>query len=225
MSFSSFPFEVLEVPGTEALSTLEKLSSQTDGFTAVLLGGIKDFGFISRVRAAQATTPKEIIEQAQAVDVQGWFSQRVSKDPEYYKAELGEWPSEPLTIDSMIAHMEMPHVCRPKKSVFIAQVPTTHSWEVPAYLGLGGWNDCPFSVYLVAVSKYWHDVYGADIAAVTRDTIEYTVENPPTDRKVAEKLAREHFIYCPDIVDQGTQTLRNLASGLVNGKFWCFWWD
>jgi hypothetical protein len=222
-----FPFEVLEVPGAEALSTLEKLrrQGQMDGFTAVLLGGVKDVTFISDVQAEHAIAPEEVLKQAKTVDVQAWFSERVAQEPEYYEVEIGDWPGEPPTAESITAHLEMPYLSRPKKSVFIAKVPTMNSWEIPAYLGLGGWNECPFPKHLVAVSKYWHDVYGADIAAVTGDTIEYLVENPPADKEAAEKLAREHFIYCTDIVYQGTQTLRNLAAGLVNGKVWFFWWD
>jgi len=128
-------------------------------------------------------------------------------------------PPEPKSI---IAHLEMPGLDRPKKSVFIAKVPTVNNWEVPAYLGLGGWNECPSAEFLTAVSKYWHNAYGAEIGAVTGDTIEYLVAKPPTDKETAEKLAREQFIFCPDIVLQGTQTLLNLAGSLMNGKVWYF---
>ncbi len=31
--------------------------------------------------------------------------------------------------------------------------------------------------------------------------------------------------YCPDIVDQGVGTLDALATVLVSGSVWFFWWD
>ena len=38
-------------------------------------------------------------------------------------------------------------------------------------------------------------------------------------------LAREQFVYCPDIVYQGTGTLAGLAAALLEGTTWYFWWD
>ena len=51
------------------------------------------------------------------------------------------------------------------------------------------------------------------------------MEAPPVDKESAEKLAREQFIFCTDIVYQGTETIRNLAATLMNAKAWFFWWD
>jgi Domain of unknown function (DUF4253) len=44
-------------------------------------------------------------------------------------------------------------------------------------------------------------------------------------RKDALDLAREQYIYCSDIVSQGTGTLEALAAGLLGGTAWFFWWD
>ena len=54
--------------------------------------------------------------------------------------------------------------------------------------------------------------------AVTSDTIELSVSNPPKTREDALKLAEEQFIYCEDIVLQGTETLEALATELLNSK-------
>jgi hypothetical protein len=51
------------------------------------------------------------------------------------------------------------------------------------------------------------------------------VANPPTTKEDALKLAEEQFVYCEDIVTQGTETIENLAAGLINAKKWYFWWD
>ena len=74
-------------------------------------------------------------------------------------------------------------------------------------------------------SQYWDEKYGISLAGITADVIELEVQNPPTTKQQALQLAKEQFIYCPDIVYQGTQTIAALAAALLNGKVWFFWWD
>lgn len=61
--------------------------------------------------------------------------------------------------------------------------------------------------------------------SMTHDVAELLVERPPKDRQVALALAEEQFIYCSDIVLQGTESIEALAVGLVGGSAWFFWWD
>jgi hypothetical protein len=77
----------------------------------------------------------------------------------------------------------------------------------------------------VALLRFWHDKYGAQIISATDDVIECTVSRPPSTREQAMELAREQFLYCADIVYQGVQTVSNLGAGLLNSKYWYFWWD
>jgi hypothetical protein len=39
------------------------------------------------------------------------------------------------------------------------------------------------------------------------------------------RLAREHYLYCNDVVDQGTNDLSTLAALLAASDWWYFWWD
>ena len=39
--------------------------------------------------------------------------------------------------------------------VILAKIPVKHAWEIFAYLPFGGWNDCPDTEELMAVTKYW----------------------------------------------------------------------
>lgn len=73
--------------------------------------------------------------------------------------------------------------------------------------------------------RYWRDRYGARIASMTDDVVEFTVDAPPSTQQQAYALAWEQYAYCADIVDQGTQTLSNLAAGLIDADAWFFWWD
>jgi hypothetical protein len=73
--------------------------------------------------------------------------------------------------------------------------------------------------------RRWHQEYGADIACLSSDVIECTVKSPPSSRQSALALAQEQFVYCPDIVHQGVESLEALAAILLDGKTWYFWWD
>jgi hypothetical protein len=107
----------------------------------------------------------------------------------------------------------------------VRKIPTGNRFEVPAYLKLGGWNECPASEEHVAVWRFWQAKYGAEILCVTADLIESTVANPPAEKDECYTLAREQFSYCNDIVTQGVGTIDALAATLYKGKSWYFWWD
>src|SRR3712207_9258188 len=59
------------------------------------------------------------------------------------------------------------------------------------------------------VLRYWEDRYGAEIVGLSHDTFELQVARPPEDREAALELAEEQYAYCPDIVDQGVDTIRS----------------
>jgi hypothetical protein len=51
------------------------------------------------------------------------------------------------------------------------------------------------------------------------------VQRRPPTREAALELAREQYVYCSDIVDQGVQTLSAFAAALMENDWWYFWWD
>jgi hypothetical protein len=87
------------------------------------------------------------------------------------------------------------------------------------------WNECPPADVQTAICKYWHQKYGAEIACVSGDILECIVANPPQDRLAADELAREQYLFCTDIVDQGVGSLPTLGKTLLGCKYWYFWWD
>ncbi len=100
-----------------------------------------------------------------------------------------------------------------------------HSYEVPAYLDFGGWNDCPSPELQVAVLREWHKEYNARPACITGDVLECVVVNRPQTELDSMKLAAEQWIFCEDIVAQGTQSVRKLAMEIWRSPTWFFWWD
>ena len=110
--------------------------------------------------------------------------------------------------------------------MILAKIPVKNPWEVFAYLPFGGWNDCPDTTALMAVSKYWHERHGAVPAVLTYETLEYSVPTP-VPQESALQLAQEQYAFCSDIVEQGApgMTVTRLARDLEQSNKWYFWWD
>jgi Domain of unknown function (DUF4253) len=112
-----------------------------------------------------------------------------------------------------------------RKPASVQLIRVAHSYEVPAYLGFGGWNDCPCPELQVAVLREWQKEYNSVPACITNDVLECVVVKPPQTEKEALKLAAEQWIFCDDIVGQGTQTIRKLGMEIWRSPTWFFWWD
>lgn len=66
--------------------------------------------------------------------------------------------------------------------------------------------------------------FGARVVCTTSDIIELRVEDPPQSRFRAATLAREQFLYCPDVVYQGFGTMKKLTAQIMGSHAWAFWW-
>ncbi len=108
----------------------------------------------------------------------------------------------------------------------VVHLPTDKPWEVPLLVPFGGWNECPDNADMAAVLKKWYESFGAVPAAITHDTLELVLPKA-VPRDEATMLAREHFLFCPDRVDQCTEsgTIGELAGDLSVSTVWYFWWD
>lgn len=108
----------------------------------------------------------------------------------------------------------------------LLELPVKNPWEIIGYLPMGGWNNCPGPERMIAVCKYWYEKYGAVPAVFTHDVMEFYAPNRLNGVDSLE-AAKEHYIFCPDRVEQGTETcqLSELAAGLEGSEVWYFWWD
>lgn len=214
--------ELIKVSGRDALNTYQKLKTKI-GVLPIILGDNKDVDAISENMDYVTHSFEQLIEQAQSINPLDWFDKRQAQDADYYDLTAGAW-QDLSPANEMTVHLDILSG-KPKQDVYIALVPVEQSWMVPAFLKIGDWNDCPNPAEHCAILNYWQTRYGAKIAAITRDVIELEVERPPVTKEQALKLAEQQFIYCPDIVYQGTESIAALASTLLNGKVWFFWWD
>lgn len=231
---------VIVVEGEEALRAWTSARSllPSTGWYPVIVGGPVDYGgdvstefemtlanggFL--VEDPGATT-EGALDEAQAIDIDDWLAARrayleVSSDELEASPPLPayDFPKDQYTTASDVLSGE------PLPEVEVALLPTSRSWEVPAYLLWGGWNDVPFPQEIAAMFEHWFDDYGAEVVAMTGAVVEMAVPNPPADEESAIDLAREQFLFAPDNVWQGTGDLDHLASAILEAPVWYFWWD
>ena len=107
----------------------------------------------------------------------------------------------------------------------LALIPVSDPWRIFAWLPFGGWNRCPDTEHMMAVSKYWYEKYGAVPIAVSHDELEFLLPRS-LSRKQADEVSKEHALFCPDIVKpEGKLTEEQLSEFLNGSKCWYFWWD
>lgn len=136
---------------------------------------------------------------------------------------IGEWPLK--ARPNPPAMLTRGPDGRYHSEVFLVVLPTDDPAEAPAYLRYGGWNDCPAPEVHVAALRRWKEQFGFEPICFGGDLIEGRVARRPADREAALDLAREQAVYCPDVIDQGAETLSNLGAILMAGDWWFFWWD
>ncbi|OUL28841.1 DUF4253 domain-containing protein [Nostoc sp. 106C] len=243
----SYKIYGLRVSGSEAIQFWQRLRQLVDetGHYPLLLGNeneveshLESIQFYSHDSSTnQYLTIAEIINQGTCLNANEWLKNTAQERREEWGnheniilkpvklAEIGDW-NEPISAADEEYTIPYDILTRlPHPSIVVALVPTTFSWQVPAFLNFGNWNDCPASAIHICLMKYWHQKYGAEVVGITNDVVEMCVKHPPKNHEAAFHLAQEQYIYCYDIVDQGVQTLNKLANLLLYRKVWYFWWD
>jgi hypothetical protein len=170
-------------------------------------------------RQSDASLPRMIVIDSRGREktVRGDVAEIRERQP-----RLGRWPSKPRSLSAPSVALDYRG---PKKSVYVALIQTDDWTTIPAHLHYGGRNASPQPEYHVAALRSWRDRYGAELVGLSSDRMDLRVARRPQTRVEAVDLAREHYIYCNDIVDQDLGTLRKLAACLMANDWWGFWWD
>jgi len=162
-----------------------------------------------------------VIEKANEIDAKALLAAQLNEELDDNNSIIGQFvrarPQNDLSLDTL--------GIEPYEEIIIAKIPTKNPWELAAWIPMGGFNECPVPEEQVAVFRHWFEKYGAVPAVVSYDTWQMTLAKPPLSDEEAEALAKEQFAFCPDIVFQGTDTIRALASTVKNSPAWFFWWD
>lgn len=217
-----FPFPLVTVHGNEALATWTKLRAAGEGYP-VIIGPDEDIAYLREgITHVEERSAETLLAAAAPLTFPASLQAKRAEDNPEASPELGTWPDHIQTTDlTVIAH----YTGRIYDRVHIAILPCTNGWEAIAHLRWGGWNENPSAEYHVAALKSWHERYGADLIGCSHDVLNLRVARRPATRDEALALARQQYLYCNDVVDQGAETLSNLAAVLMASDWWFFWWD
>lgn len=183
-------------------------------------------------RAADYLRKAEHIEKFPGSESLAGLFRRFAADyaaakPEQFDPSACEWPDEEMKRVTNLAVL-YDHAAPRFEELFaeavILLLPTAVGWEAPAYLSFGGFNACPPPEVHVAMAKWGYHRYGAQVVAISRDTIELECARPPATREGALLLARDLRLYAEEVTVDA-RILGNLASALKNGSIWSCWWD
>jgi hypothetical protein len=227
-------------PGLEAVDRWRQLRALVDqsGYWPVILGNDKEASRVLEFADQEHGQPvTEILREAASQSAERWLKERQQSNlnalQKTYGADWqktveqlhGEWPERVHAVTRFTIPFERVGSGPPKAKVTIGLFPTKDGCEVPAQLNFGGWNECPDPAVHVRLMRKWFEDYGAELVGMNGDVIEMSVIRPPATREDALRLAEQQFLYCEDIVLQGTETMERLAAGLLGNNVWFFWWD
>jgi hypothetical protein len=224
-STPDFIFPLESVSGSQAASRLAALRKEFagTGHVPVILGHGESVALLMETR--EFNSEGTVLPGAMDGDAGEWFGARVASDPEAYETLEDDefYPDGAAPMQSLSVGQD--HRGKERPQIWIAKVDAANSWELPLKLAYGSWNGCPSPEEHAKIARYWGERYGAEIAVMTSDTVEFTVARPPETKEARDELAREMFIYCPDIVDQGVGSVPTLSKCLEGSTVWFFWWD
>lgn len=139
------------------------------------------------------------------------------------------WESRKIFFDDVIPEMGafVDMATLQSRELLLAKIPAAAPWQVPAWLPMGGWNDCPAPGDMLSIARRWYEAYGAVICSVTSDELEFRVSAPPQDPAEAMRLAKEFYYFCSDRLTQygAENSLATVAAGVTHSPHWYFWWD
>ena len=112
------PFEMIAVPGHEAVQAWEKLRGRP-GQTPVILGGQEDIQPMVESFEGDTKSAQQVLADASQVDPKRWLREQYDADPDLYAVEPAAWPKVPGEQRSLSVHLDV-LTQRPKDQVLIA---------------------------------------------------------------------------------------------------------
>lgn len=222
-------FVTMKIAGADAIQTLDDYRSRysSTGEYPFLIGDLEELERIQEAAGFNDRDPAAIIQASSGITIANWIAVRrkeAEEDELFSDETFGEWPGEILEKGSIGLHKDILSG-EIKSEIYLGLAAVEKPWHLPAMVKYGAWNDCPESEVHCAFHREWFAEFGAEITGISSDIVECVVARPPTNRKVAKRLAWQQYWYCADIVEQGCGSVANLAATLLNSPYWFFWWD
>ena len=109
-----------------------------------------------------------------------------------------------------------------KKPDILGILKTTDKYQILKQVQTDGINWEIDNDSLLNVIKKFDKKYSLDLIGASGDWCEFKINKEPQNWLT---LAKEAYKVCPDIVDQGSETVEKLAAEMKQTKRLYFWWD
>lgn len=216
----------------------ELARGKEEGFVPVLVRSDDTLAEWLGILEDESYSREEIIRRGKKVSGEEVLEERYAQYAEDYEEDFGSGSGGSSAMDELLGDMEDGEEINNLTSfakysgdgieeTILFEIPVKNPWEVIAWMPMGGWNECPAALEMMAVCRYWYETYRAVPAAFSHDELEFLLEKPIEDEETAWKLGKEHYAFCPDRVDQGTRngTIGEVADSIRMSDVWYFWWD
>jgi hypothetical protein len=110
----------------------------------------------------------------------------------------------------------------PPPGVELVVAPGKDQFDILRVAATDGTNYGLGTEAIVTELKAWDRDFGIDIWQAETDTVQLRLKKPPKDMMA---FARRVYAFCPDIVDQGTGSVEELARTIAREKAVYLWWD
>ncbi len=132
---------------------------------------------------------------------------------------LGRLRQELSPLGFGVYHAEQHFGFQPDR---LAVVKGTDPYEFLSLVRVDGINHGLEHEAVLARLRAWDQRFGLDYRGAGLDWVRATFKTTPPD---LDAFAREVYAFCPDVVDQGTETVEALAAEMRrSGTLYC-WWD
>lgn len=181
----------------------------------------------TRLNPRVLDTPR-LIQHVKTVNIDAWLSARrlmhAASDTDF-QAALTRPPQHaaPRTTSYDYSPLTYNYRTQGGGQWSLAFIPTPHSWQVPLYVQFAGINTDLEPMYHAAVLRRWQQQHGAEIVALTEDSLELIVTHPLHNAGTAWNVALDQIAYCPDLLQ--LTDVETLAEVLQTSTAWFFWWD
>jgi len=99
---------------------------------------------------------------------------------------------------------------------------TSDPYKIMEYAETNGVNHDVETINIIEKCKKWDKEFGIIPIGIGFDYCEFKIKNTNID---FNKLAKEIYDFCPDVVDQGTETIDALEAEIKRTGSIYLWWD
>ncbi len=124
---------------------------------------------------------------------------------------------QPLGYEAYLAETHFGH--EPDK---LAVVPAGEKFDFLKLRSTNGWNYDLSPEQIRSRLQDWDRRYGLKLVGADFDWVQADFVRQPTDMVA---FAKEVYTFCPDVVDQGTETVERLAAEMQKTNSLYLWWD